>query len=228
MKPCNSETIKKSLKKHLLFSKLTDLQLDRACKFSQIHHLDEGQMLFNQADKVTAFYLVLNGKIKLFRMSPDGQEKIIEIVKTEQMFAEALMFTKQTDYPVSSTALTETTVIAINANRFHEMLWDSTATCLLLLGDMSLRLRGLISDIDKLTLHNGTCRVASYLFQEMTDGKKNIELDIAKNIIAARLSIKPETFSRIIKNLKDQNILSIHGNSVTVHDMEKLKEMSII
>jgi len=227
MKPGDSDTIHHNLKQHMLFTQLTDLQLDRVCKFSQVQRLAEGQMLFSQADKVTAFYMVINGKIKLFRMSPDGQEKIIEIVKPGQVFAEALMFTNQSNYPVSTAALSETTVISINAKQFHEMLWDSTATCLQLLGDMSLRLRGLINEIDKLTLHNGTCRVASYLIQEISDGN-NIELDVAKNIIAARLSIKPETFSRIIKNLKDQNILSIQGSLITIHDLESLNEMSTI
>ena len=228
MKLGNSDTIKQNLKRHQLFTKLTDLQLDRVCEFSQLHHLDDGQMLFNQEDEVTAFYMVLSGKIKLFRMSPDGQEKIIEIIKSGQIFAEALMFTSQADYPVSSAALSETTVISINAKEFHEMLWDSTATCLLLLSDMSLRLRGLINEIDKLTLHNGTCRVASYLIQEITDGKNNFELDVAKNIIAARLSIKPETFSRIIKDLRTKNILSIDGNCVTIHDVDALKIISTI
>jgi CRP-like cAMP-binding protein len=138
------------------------------------------------------------------------------------------MFSNQDNYPVSAAALSSTTVIAINAKKFYEMLWDSTATCLLLLSDMSFRLRGLVSEIDKLTLHDGTCRVASYLIQEVSAGKENFELDVAKNIIAARLSIKPETFSRIIKNLKDQNVLSIKGNSVTVHNMDALKQISII
>jgi len=228
MKSGDSDTIKQALKRHLIFSKLTDLQLSRVSKFSQIQRLGEDQMLFNQADKVTDFYMVLSGKIKLFCMSADGQEKIIEIVKPNQVFAEALMFTNQLNYPVSSAALAETTIISINAHDFYEMLWDSTATCLLLLGDMSLRLRGLINEIDKLTLHNGTCRVASYLIQEITEESKDIELDIAKNIIAARLSIKPETFSRIIKNLKDENILSIQGSRITIHDMDALKEISVI
>jgi CRP-like cAMP-binding protein len=224
----NPEAIRKSLKQHHLFSKLTDLQLDKVCQSSQTHQLTEGQMLFNQQDKVTSFYMVTKGKIKLFRMSPDGQEKIIEIVKPGEVFAEALMFSKQEDYPVSSAALCETSVIAINAKKFYEMLWDSTATCLLLLSDMSFRLRGLVSEIDKLTLHSGTCRVASYLIQEVSDGKEEFELDVAKNIIAARLSIKPETFSRIIRDLKNQDILSIKGNSVTVHNMDALKQISIV
>ena len=191
MKHSHSDAVKQSLKRHHLFSKLTDLQLDKVCQFCQLHQLVDGQLLFNQNDKVTSFYMILNGKIKLFRMSPDGQEKIIEIVKTGEVFAEALMFTNQTDYPVSSAALTESIVISINAKKFQEMLWDSTATCLLLLGDMSIRLRKLVNEIDTLTLHSGTCRVASYLIQEMTEDKKDFELDMAKNIIAARLSIKP-------------------------------------
>ena len=228
MKHDNAEAIKQSLKRHQLFSKLTDLQLDRVCQSSQLRQLTDGQTLFNQSDKVTSFYMVVNGKIKLFRMSPDGQEKIIEIVKSGEVFAEALMFTNQTDYPVSSAALTDTILISINAKNFREMLWDSTATCLLLLGDMSLRLRKLIKEIDTLTLHSGTCRVAAYLVQEMPENKKEFELDMAKNVIAARLSIKPETFSRIIKSLKSQGILNIDGNYVIIHDIDALKNKCLI
>ena len=228
MKASDSEAIIHNLRQHSLFAKLTELQLDRVCKFSRLQYLDDGQMLFNQSDKVTAFYLVLSGKIKLFRMSLDGQEKIIEIVKPGTIFAEALMFSNQEDYPVSCAAISDTNIISINSKDFHEMLWDSTATCLVLLEDMSLRLRGLVREIDDLTLHTGTCRVASYLLQEATQGKDELELDVAKNIIAARLSIKPETFSRIIKDLKDNNVLSIQGNNVLIHDLDKLKEISTV
>lgn len=224
----NAEAIKHSLTQHHLFSKLTDLQLDRVCQFSHLQQLDEGELLFCQQDKVTAFYMVLNGKIKLFRMSPDGQEKIIEIVRSGEVFAEALMFTNQSDYPVSSAALEESIVVAIDAKKFQEMLWDSTATCLQLLGTMSLRLRKLVNEIDTLTLHSGTCRVANYLLQEIPTGQTEFKLEMAKNVIAARLSIKPETFSRIIKSLKDQGVLSIDGNNVNVHDIELLKKQCLV
>ena len=228
MKQDNADIIKQNLRHNPIFSKLTELQLDTVYRFSQLHKLADGQLLFNQSDKVTAFYMVISGKIKLFRISPDGQEKIIEIVKPGEVFAEALMFTEQPDYPVSSAALSDTVVIAINAKKFREMLLDSTATCLLLLGDMSLRLRKLIKEIDTLTLHSGTCRVAAYLVQEMPENKKEFELDMAKNVIAARLSIKPETFSRIIKSLKSQGILSIDGNYVIIYDIDALKNKCLI
>lgn len=228
MKHINTEIIKHKLKHHPLFAELTELQFKNVCEHSQLQKLTDGQLLFNQADKVRFFYMVLSGRIKLFCMSPDGQEKIIEIVKSGEVFAEALMFINRDSYPVSSAALAETTVISINAKNFHEMLSNSTATCLLLLGDMSMRLKHMVNEIDTLTLHSGTCRVASYLMHEMSKGQTTFLLDTAKNVIAARLSVKPETFSRILKNLKSKGIVTIDGNCVTVHDVEALKQQSLI
>ena len=228
MKQKDAEAIKDVLKQHHLFSKLTDLQLDRVYQSSQVVKLSEGEILFNQGEDVKAFFMVLSGKIKLFRMSMEGHEKIIEIVKPGEVFAEALMFTDQPDYPVSTAALSETEVLSISTVKFKNMLWDSTDTCLLLLGAMSFRLRSLVNEIDKLTLHSGTYRVASYLIQEAPEGQSEFKLEMPKNIIAARLSIKPETFSRIIKNLKNQGVLSIDGNQVIIHDMKTLKELTLI
>ncbi|MGD2053101.1 MAG: Crp/Fnr family transcriptional regulator [Gammaproteobacteria bacterium] len=217
-----------ALKQSHLFSRLTDLQLERVYRHSKIVQLEDGQLLFAQGEDVRYFYLVLQGKIKLYRVSSDGQEKIIEIVPAGEVFAEALMFMDQPYYPVSSAALSNTVVVGIDARDFKAMLWDSVDTCLLLLGDMSFRLRKLIHEIDTLTLHSGTCRVASYLLQHAPEDQECFDLDIAKSVIAARLSIKPETFSRIIKNLREQGILSIDGNKITIHDREALKALGVI
>jgi CRP-like cAMP-binding protein len=217
-----------ALRQSHLFSRLTDLQLQRVYRHAKIIQLEDGQLLFAQGETVRYFYLVLQGKIKLYRMSPDGQEKIIEIVPAGEVFAEALMFMDQPNYPVSSAALSATVVVGIDARDFKAMLWDSVDTCLLLLGDMSFRLRKLVHEIDTLTLHSGTCRVASYLLQHAPDDQQCFDLDIAKSVIAARLSIKPETFSRIIKNLREQGIISIEGNKITIHNRKALQELGVI
>jgi len=145
-----------------------------------------------------------------------------------ELFAEALMFMDQPYYPVSAAALSNTVVLGIEAKDFKAMLWDSVDTCLLLLGDMSFRLRKLIHEIDTLTLHSGTCRVASYLLQHAPDDQECFDLDVAKSVIAARLSVKPETFSRIIKNLREQGIISIDGNKITIHDRKALRSQGVV
>lgn len=223
-----NQVIIDALKQSHLFTRLTDVQLDRVYRHSQVVQLEEGQLLFAQGEDVTNFYLVLSGKMKLYRVSPDGQEKIIEIVPQGGLFAEALMFMDQPHYPVSSAALSETTVIGVEANDFKDMLRDSVETCLLLLGNMSFRLRQLVHEIDTLTLHSGTCRVASYLLQHAPDDRESFELDTAKGVIAARLSVKPETFSRIIKNLRGEGVISIDGSKITIHNRDALKEYSLV
>ena len=223
-----NQQIVDALKQSHLFSSLTSEQLERVYRHSEIIRLEEGQLLFTQGEDVNNFYLVMSGKVKLFRVSPEGQEKIIEIVHQGGLFAEALMFMDQPHYPVSSAALSETVVIGIDAKDFKAMLWDSVGTCLLLLGDMSFRLRKLVHEIDTLTLHSGTCRVANYLLQHAPDDKECFELETAKGVIAARLSVKPETFSRIIKNLRGEGVISIDGSKITIHDREALKTYSLV
>ena len=223
----NQEIIDALSQSHL-FTRLTDIQLDRVYRHSQLVRLEEGQLLFAQGEDVTNFYLVLSGKMKLYRVSPDGQEKIIEIVPQGGLFAEALMFMDQPHYPVSSAALSETTVIGIDSRDFKDMLRDSVETCLLLLGNMSFRLRQLVHEIDTLTLHSGTCRVANYLLEHAPDDQESFELDTAKGVIAARLSVKPETFSRIIKHLRGEGVISIDGSKITIHNRKALKDLSLV
>ena len=223
-----NQSIITALKQSPLLSSLTDLQIDRVYKHCEIIKLNEGQQLFTQGEDVNFFYLVLRGKVKLFRVSPDGQEKIIEIVPEGEIFAEALMFMDRPHYPVSAAALSESVVIGIDAQNFKDMLWNSVDTCLLLLGNMSFRLRNLVNEIDRITLHTGTCRIASYLIQHTPEEQECFELDIPKSVIAARLSVKPETFSRITKRLRDTGVLSINGSKITIHDREALKKLSLI
>ena len=211
-----------SLKRSHLFSGLSDEQMDRVYKHSQMTRLQEGESLFCQGDDVNYFYLVLSGRIKLFRVSPDGHEKVVDIVQQGDTFAEALMFTDHPDYPVNSTALSDCEVLAINSRDFKAMLKDSVDTCFLLMGDMSRRLRSLIHEIDTLSLDTGTCRIVAYLLQHTPQDSDDFELEIAKSVIASRLSVKPETFSRILKNLHDQGVLTVVGRKVTILDRKAL------
>ena len=182
----------------------------------------EGESLFFQGDDAEHFYLVLSGRIKLYRVSPDGKEKVVEIMEAGATFAEALMFMDQPHYPVTSTALSSSRVIAINSRDFKAMLRESIETCFVIMGSMSFRLRGLIREIDALSLDTGTVRTVSYLLNQAPTDSDSFELKVAKSVIASRLSVKPETFSRILKNLHEQDIVSIDGRKVTIHDRDAM------
>jgi len=213
------------LSKSHLFSELTDEQMDRVRRHAHITDMVEGESLFFQGDEAVCFYLVVSGRIKLYRVSPDGKEKVVEIMETGATFAEALMFMDQPHYPVTATALTPCRVIGINCRDFKAMLRESIDTCFLLLGSMCFRLRSLIREIDALSLDTGTVRTVTYLLHQAPEDSDRFELQVAKSVIASRLSVKLETFSRILKNLHEREIVSIEGRQVTIHDRDAMNSL---
>ena len=205
-----------------LFSALEETQLERVRRHSHITDMVEGESLFFQGDNATSFYLVLSGRIKLYRVSPEGKEKVVEIIEAGATFAEALMFMDRPHYPVTATAIAPSRVIAINAREFKAMLRESIDSCFLLMGNMSFRLRSLIREIDALSLDTGTVRTVAYLLHQAPADTDHFELKVAKSVIASRLSVKPETFSRILKSLHERGIVSIDGRNVTIHDRDAM------
>lgn len=209
-----------------LFADLSDAQLERITKQAVRVRLEEGDALFEQGDPAKRFYLLRTGQIKLYRLSPAGNEKVIDIVTPGSTFAEALMFLERPHYPVGAQALQASELISIDAHDFAEMLKGSVATCFVMMAAMSQRLRGLLREIDELSLHSATCRVAGYLAKQATSGDDTFELPVAKQIVASRLSVKPETFSRIIKGLSDDGVIRVTGSRVTVRDRAALDEIA--
>ncbi len=137
------------------------------------------------------------------------------------------MFMERQNYPVSAEALAASEVYSFDSRGFMQVLRESTDTCFRLMADMSMRLHMRLNEIDHLTLQNATYRMINYLSQQIPDGstaKIAIELNAPKSIIASRLSIQPETFSRILSNLQKEGVISVHGKQVEIHDVRKLRE----
>jgi CRP/FNR family transcriptional regulator, dissimilatory nitrate respiration regulator len=214
------------LEQHHLFRALNPEQMRQACLGAGIIDSPKGAHLFEQGDRANYFYFLLEGQIKLSRLSPDGDEKIIEVVTPGSTFAEALMFLKVRDYPVAAQALRDSRLIRVHMANYYSVVVQSVDTCLALLGDLSSRLRGLVNEIDNLTLHNAARRVAGYLLTQVSDLGLNYELDVPKLVLASRLAVKPETFSRILKQLSDDRLVRVKANQVQILDLEGLKRYS--
>ncbi len=217
------------LKKIYLFTHLTDEQLYDILKTSRCLSLSAHETLFEHGQTAHHFYLTYTGQIKLFRLSPEGQEKVIEVIQPGQLFAEAVMFMQGQHYPVTAEALTATKVISFYNLTFLEVLKDSMDTCFKLMASMSMRLHHWLNEIDRLTLQNATCRLMAFLYQQIppnTHSPITLQLDTPKHILASLLSIQPETLSRILKNLIEQGVISVEGKSLTIHHLEKLRSLT--
>jgi CRP-like cAMP-binding protein len=217
-----------TLKEIYLFSHLASGELEKIRESAKRINLQDGQRLFTRGQLARYFYLVLNGQIKLFRLSPDGDEKIIEIVKPGETFAEAVMFLEKQAYPVYAEALGDTLVYGFDMNVYMKLLQESKKSCFNLMAYMSLRLRKLIDEIDYLSLQNASFRLAYYLLQQMhadASGEPSIHLQTPKSVLASQLSITPETLSRILNNFRKNDFIEVNSNDILIKDIDGLKNL---
>lgn len=218
-----------ALRAHHLFASLGDEQLARIVDSAHVQSLAEGEHLFGQGQPCEYFYLLRSGCIKLCRFSPDGHEKVIDIVMPGQTFAEAIMFMERQTYPVTSVSVGASEIIAFRNGTFREIVRESADTAFQLLGDMSRRLRKQLNEINALTLQNATLRFINYLLQQLPEGSQGtatIALAAPKNVIASRLSIQPESFSRILRHLQKDGLIGVEGTCVHIGDVERLRALT--
>ncbi|WP_304640255.1 Crp/Fnr family transcriptional regulator [Pseudomonas sp.] len=182
-------------------------------------------LIFRQADPAERFFLVLRGKVKLFRISADGKEKVVEVIQAGQTFAEAVMFLQKPVYPVCAETLEPVHLISFSNRLMLELLQQNPQTCLHMLGHLSIRLHQRLDELENLTLQNATQRFALYLVGQVKDrSAESAELDLhlPKGLIAARLSIQPETLSRVIGNLRQMGLIEIRTRHISIPSISRL------
>lgn len=214
------------LKDIYLFDALNDVQLEKIVRTAIKVELAAKELLFEAGQPAQRFYLVVSGQIKLYSISAEGDEKVMEIVYPSQTFAEAILFMQKHAYPVSAEAIKKAELIGISMAAFREILEDSTETCFHLLASMSRRLHSRIDEINNLTLHNATYRLVVFLLDQLPAEAvelSEIHLTTPKSVVASRLAIQPETFSRILTRLSSKGLIEVHGNDIALLDVEGLR-----
>ncbi|MGD2084063.1 MAG: Crp/Fnr family transcriptional regulator [Chromatiales bacterium] len=211
---------------HYLFSPLSRPQLRDIAAAARLIRLAENEALFAQGEPAREFFLVVEGRMRLYLLSPAGNEKIVEIIEAGQSFAEAAAFFHEPRYPVWAASLTPCTLAAVDSRVYVETIMGAPHACRELMGDLSRRLHFLINQINDLTLKNATARVAGYLLSRLGPGDRELELHVSKCMLACYLSLQPETFSRIMKQLSDEGIIRLTGTRIRVEDSERLRGLS--
>ena len=214
------------LHQHYLFASLDDDQLAHLQSGINLINMTEHEHLFHYGDQARYFYVLQSGQIQLYRLSVGGEEKVIEIIQPGQSFAEAVMFLQLAIYPVSAKAVFASQLWRVDMAVFRTLLQESNLLCLRLLGGMSRRLHSAIQDIDQLTLQNASMRVIQLLLQSAPHGTAShysLEWETPKQILASRLSVRPETFSRILQQLSRKGLIEVQGKMINILDFKALQ-----
>jgi CRP-like cAMP-binding protein len=213
------------LRGHHLFAGLAPAQLQRVFAACHVDNLEAGQVLFDRGQPAQCFYIVVQGQVNLVLYSKAGEEKIIDILGPGQSFAEAVMFMKSPGYPVSAVAAMRSQVARFSNREYLAILRESPDTCLRMLGHLSQRLHMRLREIEYLTLESATHRLVRHLEARLPpdhSGTAEITLQESRQEIASRLSMKPETLSRILRQLSDSGAIVVNGRVVQVPDRQRL------
>jgi len=217
-----ADNIQSILSANPILSSLSTAEIRSVAEHSSLIDLPAHKRLFDQESPAVAFYYLETGRIKLYRLSENGDEKIIEIIEPGNMFAFTLLFIEGVKYPVNASALVNSEVISINTRHFSDLLRNSTDLCFSVMAAMSSRMMKLIQEIDSLSLQTGSTRVKSYLLNHTTADQPLFEIPVSKKTLASHLSIKPETFSRIMRCLINSGQIRVNGKEIEVVDRDDL------
>lgn len=187
--------------------------------------LSKGQVLFRYGDSASVFYLITSGKIKLYRTSAAGREKVFKTYSKGDSMGVMLMFIPNNSYPMSAQAEQDSELIVVNKKVLLDLVTQSPQLAELLLGCMGHHMLHLINTIDKLTHPDAGQRLIIHL-AELYQDQKNSELFIAltdtKLVLASQLGMQPETLSRLFRKFKQENLLIEKKNKVYFPDIDKL------
>jgi CRP-like cAMP-binding protein len=210
-----------------MFSEMSREELDRIAAATLPVHVAKGESVFNTGDPCNGFHIVVYGQVKLGFTSPQGIEKVVEIVSPGQSFGEALMFLDK-PYIVFAQALSDAMLLHVAKHAVLEELGRDPQFARRMISGLARRLHGLVRDVEAYTLRSGQERVIGYLLADVADSTGNgkpveVHLTPGKSVIASRLNMTPEHFSRILHDLAQGGLIEMNGRSVRIPDLERLR-----
>jgi CRP-like cAMP-binding protein len=210
-----------------LFSDVAEEDLDRIAAGCAIVHAEKGKVIVRRGDPCVGFHAVVYGQVKLGFTSAQGSEKVVDIIGPKQSFGEALMFLER-PYIVSAQALSDSMLIHVGRSTIFGEIEMHPLLARRMLAGLSRRLHGLVNDVEAYSLRSGAQRVIGYLLRQEGDEASGantltVTLPTNKNIIASRLNLTPEHFSRILHELSNAALIEVKGREVDILDVERLR-----
>ncbi len=211
-----------------LFSRIDPDQLAELSGTIRVRRLSKAGVLFHRGVLPTGFYVVVDGVIKLSAVAPDGSEKVVEVMHPGDSFGEAVMFLGE-PYPVTATALEPTRLLLVPMEVVDQLIDGDPLFARRLLAGLSVRLHGLVRDVQSFALQSSRERVASHLLEGLAPGKPGdrpvVALTTSKQVLASRLNLTPETLSRVLRELSAEGLISVQGRRIELLDVPRLRSL---
>jgi len=215
------------LLKSQLFGGLPEDHLEEIKKISIDRHYDKGEIIFFDGDKGNGFYLVVEGIVKVYKVSPEGKEQIFHIVKEGETVGAVPVFSGKS-FPANARAISKGRLLFFPREKFINLITNNPSLTMNILALLSMRLREFTIQIENLSLKKIPGRLAAYLLylSEEQENKNVIKLNISKLQLANILGTGPESLSRTLGEMKARKLIKVDGPDIRLVDRIGLEELA--
>jgi len=222
---------------HTFFGGVTPEERATLVELGRLRERAADTLLFQHGDRYQGFYLLLEGTVQIYRMSPEGRMLVLHVIRPGESFAEVPLFEEQdeaatsTTYPATAETLEDSVALFFPAEPFLAFIDANPRTALRMLGQMAGRLRAAVRQLDAVSLRDVQERLARHLVAQVPltpdepDAPPTVELDIPKSVLAAELGTVPETLSRALRRLEEQNLIRSDPSEIALTDVRGLRRL---
>jgi len=210
-----------------LFGGLSESHIKEIRQISVERNFDKGEMIFFDGDAGNGFYLVIDGTVKVYKVSPEGKEQIFHIVTKGGSIGAVPVFSGKS-FPANAKAISKSHLLFFPRTEFINLIANNPSLTMNILAVLSMRLREFTIQIENLSLKEIPGRLAAYLIylSEAQDSEDFISLNVSKSQLSNILGTVPESLSRTLGNMRDRKLIEVDGSNIKLLDRVGLEELA--
>lgn len=210
-----------------LFQNLAPEYYDNLASIVRVKDFDRNSFIFADGDDGVGFYVIVSGRVKIYKMSPEGKEQILHILGPGEEFAEVAVFSGS-HYPANAETLAPSKLFFFPKESFIRLISSNPSLAMNMLAALSLRLKRFSHMIEALSLKEVPGRLAAHLLylSEQNQGDTDLKLDVAKVQLAGLLGTIPETLSRILTKMNKLGFIQSSGPDIRIINRPGLEDLA--
>jgi CRP/FNR family transcriptional regulator, dissimilatory nitrate respiration regulator len=207
-----------------LFNGLSRDELEKISEIAVYRDFQKNAPIFWEGDPADGFFIVAEGRVKVFKSSGDGKEQILHILGPGEPFGEVPVFSGGS-FPASAQSMPDARTLFIKRASFLDLISKNPSLAMNMLGVLALRLRQFTVQVENLSLKEVPGRLAAYLayLSEKENNASVVRLDISKGQLAGLLGTIPETLSRAFLKMSQTGLIRVNGSDIEILEPEKLR-----
>lgn len=209
-----------------LFRNLSREMVEELDRIAVEKKYGKGQIIFSQGEEGRGFFVVVEGRVKVFKLSFQGKSQILNIVGPGEPVGEVAVF-EGSFFPAYAQALEDSRLLYFPRDAFVALIRNNPAMALGMLAVMAKRLRRLTGLVEEISLKEVPGRLAAYLLRLADEqGGGEVLLRVTKGQLAEMLGTTPETLSRVLARMSAQGLLEVRGSLVRVLDRQSVEDLA--